>query len=120
MELENNSLFGEETAAQIYEMLKDVEEYNTPETIKALFDIRESVLIAAVNKINTYLEESEFSLSSETWTELKSLYLYGQGYHRQTKTEIERRQRAYKLFRFQLAKEGRLKENLDLCRDFKE
>ena len=117
MELEQNSLFGEETAAQIYEMLKDVEEYNTPDTIKTLFNIRESVLIAAVNKINTYLEEMEFDFTSETWEELKSLYLYGKDYHRQTKAEIEKRQRAYKLFRFQLAKQGRLTENLDLTRD---
>lgn len=117
MELEQDSLFGEETAAQIYEMLKDVEEYNTPDTIKALFDVRESVLIAAVNKINTFLEETEFDFSSETWEELKSLYLYATGYHRQTKAEIDKRQRAYKLFRFQLAKEGRLTENIDLCRD---
>lgn len=117
MELEQNSLFGEETAAQIYEMLKDVEEYNTPDTIKALFNIRESVLISAVNKINAYLEEMEFNFSSETWEELKSLYLYGKGYHNRTAEEDRKRQRAYKLFRFQLAKQGKLTENIDLCRD---
>ena len=117
MELEQDSLFGEETVEQIYEMLKDVEEYGTPSVIKDIFNIRESVLIAAVNKINTYLEETEFDFSSETWMELKALYLYGQGYHNQTKEEMERRQRAYKLFRFQLAKQGKLVENIDLCRD---
>ena len=116
MNLEEDSLFGEETVEQIYEMLKDVEEYGTPSVIKDIFNIRESVLISAVNKIIEYLEETEFDLSSETWAELKALYLYGHGYN-QTKAEMERRQRAYKLFRFQLAKQGKLVENIDLCRD---
>ena len=117
MELEQDSLFGEETTEQIFEMLKDVEEYGTPSVIKDIFNIRESVLISAVNKINAFLEESEFSLSSETWTELKSLYLYGKGYHDRTEDEDRKRRNAYKLFRYQLAKQGKLVENIDLVRD---
>lgn len=117
MELEQDSLFGEETTEQIYEMLMDVEEYNTPETINAIFNIRESVLISAVNKINAFLEEVEFDFSSETWTELKALYLYGEGYHRETADERKRRWSAYSRFAYELAKQGKLTENIDLTRD---
>ena len=125
---DEESLFGEETTAQIYEMLKDIEDLKDgfgacqfPQEEKrltnAIFQIRESVLIAAVNQINAFLEESEFSLSSQTWTELKALYLYGKGYHNRTADEDRKRRNAYKLFRYQLAKQGKLIENLDLCRD---
>lgn len=117
MELEQDSLFGEETTAQIYEMLKDIEEYGTPSVIKDIFNIRESVLISAVNKINTFLEENEFSLSSQTWTELKAMYMYGKGYHREASNERKRRWSAYSRFAFELAKQGILSENLDLTRD---
>lgn len=117
MELESNSLFGEETTEQIFEMLKAVEEDGTPSVIKDIFNIRESVLIAAVNKINAFLEETEFDLNSETWTELKALYLYGQGYHRETADERKRRWSAYSRFAYELAKQGKLSENIDLTRD---
>lgn len=128
--LNDISLFGEETEKQVFNLLKEVEELQNgfgiiPEELKAeenrltadIFRIRESVLVSAVNKINSFLEENEKDFSCQIWQELKSLYLYGTGYHRQNTAEKDAIKRAYKLFRYQLAKQGQLIENLDLCRD---
>lgn len=130
MELNDISLFGEETEKQVFDLLKEVEDLENgfgiiPETLKKeenrltneIFRIRESVLVSAVNKINAFLEENEKDFSCQIWQELKSLYLYGAGYHKQNTAEKDALNRAYKLFRYQLAKKGRLVENLDLCRN---
>ncbi len=108
---DENSLFGEESPAQIAQMIVDND--------AKVFNIRESAIIPVVNRFQKAIDENEIEdFTNEVFEELKSLYLYGKGYHRQTKAEIDKRQRAYKLFRFQLAKKGKLTENLDLCRDF--
>lgn len=130
MELNDVSLFGEETEQQVFNLIKEIEDLKdgfgeVPEEMKAeenrltseIFRIRESVLISATNKINSFLEENEKDFSCQIWQELKGLYLYGAGYHRQTTAEKDALNRAYKLFRYQLAKQGQLIENLDLCRN---
>ena len=110
MMFDEDSLFGEESPAQIAQMIL--------ENDANVFNIRESAIIPVVNRFQKAIEDEEIEdLTNEVFEELKSLYLYGKGYHRQTKEEMERRQRAYKLFRFQLAKQGKLVENIDLCRD---
>lgn len=107
---DENSLFGEESPAQIAQMILDND--------AKVFNIRESAIIPIVNRFQKAIDEEEIEdFTNEVFEELKTLYLYGKGYHRQTKTEIDKRQRAYKLFRFQLAKQGKLTENIDLCRD---
>lgn len=128
--LNDISLFGEETEQQVFNLLKEIEDLkdgfgDVPEGLKAeenrlidnIFRIREAVLISATNKINQYLEENEKEFSCQVWQELKNLYLYGAGYHRQNTAEKDAIKRAYKFFRYQLAKQGKLIENLDLCRD---
>ena len=130
MNLNDVSLFGEETEQQVFNLIKEIEYLkdgfgNVPESLKAeedrltseIFRIRESVLISATNKINSFLEENEKDFSCQIWQELKSLYLYGAGYHKQNTAEKDALNRAYKLFRYQLAKKGQLVENLDLCRN---
>ena len=126
MEFEQDSLFGEETAAQIFDMLRDIEDLKDvsgvfPTEEKRLtdkiFQIRETILISAVNKINRYLEEVGKDFSCQVWKELKELYLYGQGYHQETSEEKRRRWSAYSRFAYELAKQGKLSENIDLTRD---
>lgn len=128
--LNDVSLFGEETEKQVFDLIKEVEDLHNgfgevPEEMKAeenrltseIFRIRESVLISATNKINSFLEENEKDFSCQIWQELKSLYLYGGNYHRDTAEERRKRFSAYSRFAFELAKQGILTENLDLTRD---
>lgn len=129
--LQSVSLFGEETAEQIFNLLREIEDLpnafgefpkvakiEEKRLIKAVFDVREMVLISAVNAINRFFEETETAeFTNDTWQELKSLYLYGKGYHKALQDEKDALQRAYRLFAYQLSKQGKLAENLDLTRN---
>ena len=114
MEIENvfdtESLFGEESPRQIAQMILDED--------GSVWQVRESALIPVVNKIQTILDEFGLEMeSNETWKEMKSLYLYGKGYHKVLQSEKDALQRAYRLFAYQLSKQGKLAENLDLTRN---
>jgi hypothetical protein len=83
-----------------------------------VWGIRESALIPVVNKVQAILDDYGLEMeNNETWEELKSLYLYGKGYHKALQSEKDALQRAYKVFAYRLSKEGRLAENLDLTRN---
>lgn len=104
------SLFGEESPAQIARMIEKND--------SAVFNIRESALIPVVNRFQKAIDEDEIEdFTNEVFEELKSLYLYGRGYHRETVAERKRRWSAYSRFAYELAKQGKLTENLDLTRD---
>lgn len=107
---EDISLFGEESPAQIAQMIV--------ENDSAVFNIRESALIPVVNRFQKAIEDEEIEdFTNEVFEELKALYLYGNGYHRETVDERKRRFSAYSRFAFELAKQGILSENFDLTRD---
>lgn len=107
---DEDSLFGEESPAQIAQMIV--------ENDSAVFNIRESALIPVVNRFQQAIDEEEIEdFTNEVFEELKSLYLYGKGYHRETEDERQRRWLAYSKFAWELAKQGKLTENLDLTRD---
>ena len=104
------SLFGEESPRQIAQMIL--------EENKDVWQVRESALIPVVNKIQAILDDYGLEMDdNETFTELKSLYLYGKGYHNSLQSEKDALQRAYKIFAYQLSKQGKLAENLDLTRN---
>ena len=107
---DENSLFGEESPAQIAQMIVQND--------SAVFNIRESAIIPVVNRFQRAIDDGEIEdFTNEVFEELKSLYLYGKGYHRETADERGRRWSAYSRFAFELAKQGKLAENLDLTRD---
>lgn len=113
-EIENifdpESLFGEESPRQIAQMILDED--------GDIWNVRESSLIPVVNKVQTVLNDYSLELdNNETWQELKTLYLYGAGYKNESANEKKARWHAYARFRYQLAKQGKLNGNEDLCRD---
>ncbi len=107
--LEEESLFGEETPEQIAQLIREQDPY--------VWSIRETALIAVVNEIRNDEEALSEMEENETFQILESLYAYTRGYHYTPESEYEARNRAYKLFRARLAKEGKLIENLDLVQD---
>lgn len=107
--LEEESLFGEESPEQIAKLIREQDPY--------VWEIRETALIAVVNEIRNNGESLAEMEGNETFQILESLYAYTQGFHRTLKAEYEARNRAYKLFRARLAREGKLLENLDLVQD---
>ena len=107
--LNEESLFGEESPEQIAQLIRDENPY--------VWEIRETALIAVVNEIRNDEEVLAEMENNETFSVLESLYAYTDGYHRTLKGEYEARNRAYKLLRARLAREGRLLENLDLVQD---
>ena len=103
---EEESLFGEESEKQILEMISQEDEY--------VWEIRETALISVTNKIARDEELLEQFRFNETYRTLYKLYAYGRGYHRTTYAEYRKLNRAYTFFRNQLAKQGKLIENMDL------
>lgn len=113
-EIENifdpESLFGEESPRQIAQMILDED--------GSVWKVRESALIPVVNRIQEILDDYGLTLEdNETFSELKSLYLYGKGYHKTLQDEKDALQRAYKVFAYRLSQQGKLAENLDLTRN---
>lgn len=100
------SLFGEESEQQIADMIA--------ENDSSVWNIRETSLIAVVNKIGSDEELLEQFRFNETYRTLYQLYAYGKGYHRSNSVEKAKLKRAYVMFRNQLAKQGKLLENMDL------
>jgi hypothetical protein len=107
--LNENSLFGEESPEQIAQLIREQDPY--------VWEIRETALIAVVNEIRKDEEALAEMENNETFSILESLYAYTAGFHHTQKEEYEARNRAYKLFRAKLAREGKLVENLDLVQD---
>ena len=107
--LEEESLFGEESPEQIAQLIREQDPY--------VWSIRETALIAVVNEIRNDEEALAEMENNETFSILESMYAYTSGYHSTSRAEYEARNRAYKLFRARLAREGKLLENLDLVQD---
>lgn len=104
--INTESLFGEESEQQIVDLIENQDSY--------VWRIRETSLIAVVNKIGSDEELLEKFRFNETYRTLYQLYAYGKGYKKNNSIERKKLNRAYTFFRNQLAKQGKLIENLDL------